>query len=304
MSRRKSAGSDSGSQAPGLVASPAYLADQREVLRVRMQRLPDELVGHVGTVELGGVDVVHAEFDRPPQHGQRFVAITRRSEHAGPRKLHRAEAHTGDRKATERKPIHGAHPFSLRPNCSISNYLPCRDRLHVNPGRVKPDFTLSTWQPIPSAGCRSRRRIRSRRQDVWSEPSTSDSATTVCLPRARRSYSKSTVCGPVRLTDLARDDRHHAGHRLHPDRRAGARGPHRAWSPDDSDRRVTLLKTTTAGRAPGRGVGPPPIPRRPRNCSASCPSKEQPGNDRTCCIAWPTQSPTEPSTAGLCASRR
>ena len=107
MSRRKSAGSLTGSQPPVVVATPADLAHQGQVVRVWIQRLADELVGDVGTVELGGVDVVDAELDRPPQHRQRLVAVPRRPEHAGPGQLHCAEADAGNGKATEWKGIHG-----------------------------------------------------------------------------------------------------------------------------------------------------------------------------------------------------
>ena len=90
-------------RAAGVVAAAADLAYQREVLRVGMQRLPNQLVGDVGTVELGGVDVVDAEFDRPPQHRQRRVAVPRRPEDVRPGQLHCAEADAGNGKATEWK---------------------------------------------------------------------------------------------------------------------------------------------------------------------------------------------------------
>ena len=89
--------------AAGIVAAAADLADQCQVRRIGMQGLADQFVGHVGPVELGGVDVVDAEFDGPPQHGQRLVAIARRPERPATRKLDGAEADAGDRKATEWK---------------------------------------------------------------------------------------------------------------------------------------------------------------------------------------------------------
>ena len=52
------------------VAGGADLRDQDQVLGVGVQRLVDQLVGHVGPVELGRVDVVDAGLDRPPQDGQ------------------------------------------------------------------------------------------------------------------------------------------------------------------------------------------------------------------------------------------
>ena len=57
----------------------ADLADQREVVRIGVQRLADQLVGHVGPVELRGVDVVDAQLDCAPQHGDRLVVVARRA---------------------------------------------------------------------------------------------------------------------------------------------------------------------------------------------------------------------------------
>ena len=63
-----------------------------------MQRLADELVGDVRTVEVAGVDVIDAARHRLAQHGERRVAILGRAEHAGPGELHGAVA----------EPLHGA----------------------------------------------------------------------------------------------------------------------------------------------------------------------------------------------------
>ncbi len=71
-----------------------------------MQRGADQFVGDVGTVELRGVDVIDAQFDRAAQHGQRFVAVARRAERIGPGQLHGTEADAVDRKPTEWKGIH------------------------------------------------------------------------------------------------------------------------------------------------------------------------------------------------------
>ena len=68
----------------GVVAPGADLAHEREVSRIRVKRLADELVGDVGSVELRGVDVVDAQFDCAAQHGERLVVVARRPEHARP----------------------------------------------------------------------------------------------------------------------------------------------------------------------------------------------------------------------------
>ena len=62
-----------------------------------MQCRADQFVRHVGPVVLGGVDVVDAEFDRAPEHGDRLVTILWRSPDVGAGELHRPEA----------DPVHG-----------------------------------------------------------------------------------------------------------------------------------------------------------------------------------------------------
>ena len=63
------------------VPSRANLADQRQSLRVWMQRCPDELIRDIGTVELGGIDVIDAEFRGAPQNRNRLAAVSRRPEY-------------------------------------------------------------------------------------------------------------------------------------------------------------------------------------------------------------------------------
>ena len=63
-----------------------------------MQRLADNLVGNVRTIEVAGVDVVHPGGDGLAQHGHCRVMIPGRAENAGSRELHGAVA----------KPVHGA----------------------------------------------------------------------------------------------------------------------------------------------------------------------------------------------------
>lgn len=68
----------------GLVPAGTDLADEREALRIRMQGLADQLVGHVGAIELRGVDVVDAELHRASQHGERLVAVAGGPKTPGP----------------------------------------------------------------------------------------------------------------------------------------------------------------------------------------------------------------------------
>ena len=75
--------------------------DEDEVVRIRRERLTDELVGHVRTVELRGVDVVHAGVDRRAEDRQGPVAVLRWPEDAGPGQLHGPESHPADRSASQ-----------------------------------------------------------------------------------------------------------------------------------------------------------------------------------------------------------
>ena len=56
-----------------------------------MQRLADEFVGDVWTVELRSVDVVDTGVYRPAQHRQRLVSIPGGPNTPGPGRLHGAE---------------------------------------------------------------------------------------------------------------------------------------------------------------------------------------------------------------------
>ena len=99
---RSSAGVCAGCQPPCCVTGRADLRDEEQVLRVGVQGLVDELVGHVGPVVLGGVDVVDPQLDRAAQHGERRVAVPGRTQHARTGELHGAEADPTDGPASER----------------------------------------------------------------------------------------------------------------------------------------------------------------------------------------------------------
>jgi hypothetical protein len=73
-----------------LVAAGADLGDEVQVVRVRRERLADDLVGDVRAVVVGGVDVVDAQLDGRAQDGDRGVAVLWRPEHVGAGELHGA----------------------------------------------------------------------------------------------------------------------------------------------------------------------------------------------------------------------
>ena len=73
-------------------AQQAGFGRDDDAVRVGVQRLFDQFLGHVGTVGIGGVDEVHPELDETAQHADAFVAVGRRAPHALTRQPHRAES--------------------------------------------------------------------------------------------------------------------------------------------------------------------------------------------------------------------
>jgi hypothetical protein len=80
----------------------ADLGGDDQVVRVRRQRPVDQLVRRAQRreVERGGVDVVHTELDRAPQHTDRLVAVAARR-----RRIEDTAAGEAHRPETE--PVHG-----------------------------------------------------------------------------------------------------------------------------------------------------------------------------------------------------
>jgi hypothetical protein len=66
-----------------------------------VQRVSDELVDDVGSVELRCVDVIDAELDCTAEHRSCRTRVRRRSEDAGAGQLHRAEPRPVDGVWTE-----------------------------------------------------------------------------------------------------------------------------------------------------------------------------------------------------------
>ena len=70
----------------------AGLRRDEHLLRVRVQRLAQDLLAHVRTVRISGVDEVDAELDRAPHDANALVAVGRLAPDARAGQLHRAEA--------------------------------------------------------------------------------------------------------------------------------------------------------------------------------------------------------------------
>jgi hypothetical protein len=64
-----------------------------------VQRLAQELLGHVRAVGVGGVEQVDTEIGRPAQHGHGACPVGGRTPYARAGEPHRAEAETVDRTA-------------------------------------------------------------------------------------------------------------------------------------------------------------------------------------------------------------
>ena len=58
-----------------------------------MERLLNDLIGHMRTVKVAGIDMIHAGRNRLSQNGDRAINIARRSPHLRAGQLHRAIAH-------------------------------------------------------------------------------------------------------------------------------------------------------------------------------------------------------------------
>jgi hypothetical protein len=58
-----------------------------------MERPLDDLISHVRTIKIAGIDVVYPRRNRLSQDGNRSVNIVRRSLNLRPGQLHRAIAH-------------------------------------------------------------------------------------------------------------------------------------------------------------------------------------------------------------------
>jgi hypothetical protein len=83
------------------VSFGADLAYEHEVLGVWVERGVDQLVRDIGSVELGGVDVVDAQLDSPAKDGKRGGPVAWWPEHAAAGQLHRAEPNAAHRTSSQ-----------------------------------------------------------------------------------------------------------------------------------------------------------------------------------------------------------
>src|SRR5260370_34462320 len=72
----------------------AYFGNDHQSIRIGMKRLFDDLVGHMRTVKIAGIDVVDPSRNSLSQNGYSSLSITRRSPHLRAGKLHGAITHS------------------------------------------------------------------------------------------------------------------------------------------------------------------------------------------------------------------
>ena len=89
----------------------AALGGDQQVVRVRVERLGDQLLADIRAVRVGGVDQVDAEFDSSPEDGDRLVVVGRRAPDPRSRDPHRPEP----------KPAHPAIADLDRANVFVSD---------------------------------------------------------------------------------------------------------------------------------------------------------------------------------------
>ena len=120
------------------VPERADLGHDVQRLGVRVQGLPDDLVGDVRAVIVAGVDVRDAQLHCLPQHGHGRVAVGRRAEHVRAGQLHGPVSHAGDGQV----PAHRERPARK-----------CRRRHGISPlvaaGRASPGCT----RPAAASAC-------------------------------------------------------------------------------------------------------------------------------------------------------
>src|SRR5205807_180066 len=85
-----------GRPAPRPGTDEAALGGDDQVLRVRLERLGDQRLAHLGPVGIGGVDEVDLELHGPAEHGLGLLALGWVPPDPGPGEAHGAEAEAVD----------------------------------------------------------------------------------------------------------------------------------------------------------------------------------------------------------------
>src|SRR3569833_2531402 len=112
----------------GARALESALRPDDEIVGIRMQRLGDDLLGHVRPVRVCGIVVVDAQLDGASQYTHCLATVRRFAPHAATGNAHRAIAHAVDGEITKinRAGEAGAGSLSLchvRRSDSLSAYM-------------------------------------------------------------------------------------------------------------------------------------------------------------------------------------
>jgi hypothetical protein len=92
----------------GPAAAQACLRRDHEAFRIRVERVGDQPLAHVGAVGVGRVDEGDAELERTLEEPLRLFGVLRLAPDSAPGERHRAEADAADRKvAAEDQGIEG-----------------------------------------------------------------------------------------------------------------------------------------------------------------------------------------------------
>ncbi len=73
-----------------LVPSGADLADQGQIVWIRVKRFSDKLIHHCWPTVVRGIDVIDAGIDGRPQHGDGFIVVSGWTEYVRASQLHGA----------------------------------------------------------------------------------------------------------------------------------------------------------------------------------------------------------------------
>src|SRR3712207_9060274 len=79
-----------------------------QVLRIRVERLGDQALGDLGAVGVRGVDEVHVQLDRSPEHAPGFLGIVGFAPDSFP-----GQAHGADRKSTRLNSSHANISYAV-----------------------------------------------------------------------------------------------------------------------------------------------------------------------------------------------
>ena len=156
---RRYAGWPSGVQPPRSLPGQPGLGRDDHVVGVRVQRLAQQVLGHVGTVGVGGVEEGDPDLDGPAQHADRLVVVPRRSPDALAGQLHRAvaEAYDGQVTAELSKVPDGAARLSsvevVIPRATSADVLPIPlpQRQNTFSGRNCTEIRGPAWATLGTA---------------------------------------------------------------------------------------------------------------------------------------------------------